>query len=69
MRSTRTATTPTPPPITTSPTWSTNAQVTRTTSTLRTGNLLLESPGIFRMRGGAVKISSSGLFLLVKKKD
>lgn len=40
-RSTRTATTPRP--TTTTPTWSINDLVTRTTSTLRTGNLLLGS--------------------------
>lgn len=48
MRSTRTATTPTLPPATTTPTWSTNAPVTRTMSTLRTGNLFLGSLGNHR---------------------
>lgn len=47
MRSTRTAVSPTlpPPPVTMTPTWSTSALVIRTTSTLRTGNLLLRPVG------------------------
>lgn len=45
MRSTRTAVTPPPPPVTMTPAWSTSALGIRTMSTLRTGNLQLSPVG------------------------
>lgn len=48
MRSTRTAVTPPPPPVTMTPALSTSALGIQTTSTLRTGNLHLSPVGGIR---------------------